>query len=149
MKEKDAATPTDDVFSIEPFLRYCNAATDLHNCLEEITNGNEEHHQMVMISSKIRRLRSTTRDVREHLEKVAALAEHYPAHSNEIQQHAQRLRRAIASVVQAGRGTCFHSNGIPRQPTGALGNNTNVRLVAMATIRASMHKLQEKLKESS
>jgi hypothetical protein len=150
-----------ELLTTEPITNYCNAATDLNNLLEEIakhqasdgaaattTTTRQDCEQM--LPGKIRRLRNATRDLQNHLtrlDEMAATAVN-ATEKSAVREHAERTRRAVASIVQGGSaGGRFHSNGIPHEPS-AMNRNVNVNLIAISTVRASIARLKEKIIES-
>jgi hypothetical protein len=149
-----------ELLTTEPLTNYCNAATDLNNLLEEIakrqasdgaTNTTTTRQDCAqMLPGKIRRLRNATRDLQNHLTRLDEMAV-TAVNANEesdIREHAERTRRAVASIVQGGSaGGRFHCNGIPHEPS-AMNRTVNVNLIAISTVRASIARLKEKIIES-
>jgi hypothetical protein len=153
-----------DLLTTEPIANYCNAATDLNNILEDIAKrANDDGAAAAakkeecerMLPGKIRRLRNATRDVRNHLTRLDSKAatvhttttDHDSSYASDIQEHAERTRRALASIVQGSAGCRFHSNGIPRQRS-ELSESVNINLIAISTVKASIARLKEKIKQS-
>jgi plasmid stabilization system protein ParE len=148
----DTQTSLLHLLTTEPISNYCNAATDLNNVLEEIArrnnNENERAEYERMIPSKIRRLRTATREIRDHLSQLDSMATAAMGNNDDIREHAERTRRAVASIVHTSPGCRFHTNGIPRVQS-AMGKDLNINLIAISTVKASIVRLKEKIKESS
>jgi hypothetical protein len=151
-----------DLLTTEPITNYCNAATDLNNILEDIAKRANDDGAAAkkedcerMLPGKIRRLRNATRDVRNHLTRLDSMSatvntttnDQYSLYASDIQEHAERTRRALASIVQGSAGCRFHSNGIPRQRS-ELSESVNINLIAISTVKASIARIKEKIKQS-
>jgi hypothetical protein len=160
---EDNRTSLLELLTTEPITNYCNAATDLNNLLEEIakhqasdgaaattTTTTTRQDSEQMLPGKIRRLRNATRDLQNHLTRLdeMAAAAINATEKSHIREHAERTRRAVASIVHGGSaGGRFHCNGIPHEPSG-MNRNVNINLIAISTVRASIARLKEKITES-
>lgn len=72
-----------------------------------------------------------------------------PLVEDRLHQHLARTRRILGSIYHAsGEGSSFHANGLPT-PKKRIGGNsssdTNTRLVALATLRASIKSVSDAL----
>jgi len=120
---------------------YCNATTALHNALQQVAGAGE-----VLVD-----LHQATKEYQDALDSVQnnlqALTELVAVHEKEtgrrnakscLTQHLERTRRVLATIYQSGQGAAYYSNGIPIPSSQSRNNNNNARLVALATLRASI-----------
>jgi hypothetical protein len=137
---------------------YCNATTALHNALQQQTS------QACGIGGSNNLFRATQhyQDVLHRVQKCLGSLEKLIEDLTEIestqnrdcrttplleclQQHLARTRRILATIYKSsGEGSSFHSNGLPTPKQSGGGSDTNARLVALATLRASIKTVLDK-----
>jgi hypothetical protein len=63
----------------------------------------------------------------------------------ELREHMDRTWRIQASIYNIGEGASFHENGIPNPQQQQISHDENVKLVALAALRASIELVQSQM----
>jgi hypothetical protein len=138
--------------------QYCNSTTALHNALQQQQNTTDNATAMALssshsnetstdnLSSIIQRQQSSLEDLQYSIRALERFVEDMsrkpddPSQSrllSELREHMNRTWRIQASIYNIGEGAAFHENGIPQQHQ-QISNDVNVKLVALAALRASI-----------
>jgi len=125
---------------------YCNATTALHNALQQVAGGAAE--ELVDLYQATKEYQDALDRVQNNLQALKELAVVEEASGTRsrnanrcLTQHLERTRRVLTTIYQSGHGAAFYANGIPipsSQSFTGSNNNNNARLVALATLRASI-----------
>jgi hypothetical protein len=141
--------------SFEALCRVQNCTASLEQVLAGLGKNQEQQHRPTPDDDDSKNRRNgdpaAVAPISSHRDKAAAIL------LPRLREHRDRSKRILSTIYAlSGEGTSFHaSNGLPTTPStddghgvgGSSGSdsNTNVKLVALVTLRASIKSVQQVL----
>lgn len=114
---------------------YCNAQTKLQNSLLQQNQQTSKHG----MESTVLELSAAVQDVQQDLETLRTIAMDLPSRTQALlKDHVELSKRVVMTIYE--HGGMYHPNGIP-----ATKDNIEIKTVALASLRASKVRLEQRL----